>query len=118
MHDGRVTDVVALTAEREQTVAQIETLQADLADIMAASELVATDDEHDPEGATIAFERARVDALLRQARSRLKAIDHAEQRAAAGQYGVCERCGQPITAERLEARPTATLCMACAAMAR
>jgi RNA polymerase-binding transcription factor DksA len=107
-----------LVTERAQTVAQIEALQADLADIISAAELVATDDEHDPEGATIAFERARIDALLSQARGHLKAIDHAERRAADGHYGRCERCGQLIPAARLAARPTATLCVQCAAQQR
>jgi RNA polymerase-binding transcription factor DksA len=103
-----------LADERDQTVAQIAALSADLADIMASSELVATDDEHDPEGATIAFERARIDALLGQARDHLIALDRAEQRLAAGSYGRCERCGQPIGTDRLDARPTATMCVACA----
>lgn len=103
-----------LRHSREQTVAQIASLEAELADIVASTELVATDDEHDPEGATIAFERARVDALLTQARDHLIAINRAEQRIAAGRYGVCERCGQPISEERLEARPTAATCITCA----
>ena len=107
-----------LVAERAQTVAQIKALQADLADIIASAELVATDDEHDPEGATIAFERARIDALLNQARERLKAIEHAERQAAAGNYGRCERCGEPIPTARLAARPTATVCVGCAGLGR
>jgi len=75
---------------------------------------VATDDEHDPEGATIAFERARVGALLDQARDHLAAIDHAEQRLRDGVLGQCEICGAPISADRREARPTATTCITCA----
>jgi DnaK suppressor protein len=106
----------AFDAERARTVGQIEALTADLADIMASSELVATDDEHDPEGATIAFERARIDALLSQARDHLIAIGRAEQRLAEGRYGVCERCGEQIGAERLAARPSAASCVRCAAM--
>jgi DnaK suppressor protein len=98
-----------------QTSAQIEALAADLADIVASSELVATDDEHDPEGATIAFERSRIGALLDQSRDHLLAIDRAEKRLADGTYGDCERCGQPISVERLEARPTAEVCVDCAA---
>jgi DnaK suppressor protein len=31
----------------------------------------------------------------------------------AGTYGLCERCGQPIGDERLEALPAARLCMTC-----
>jgi phage/conjugal plasmid C-4 type zinc finger TraR family protein len=30
-----------------------------------------------------------------------------------GTYGMCQECGQPIPAERLQARPEATLCVAC-----
>ena len=106
-----------LAAERERTLAQIESLAADHADVIESSQLVATDDEHDPEGATIAFERARIDALLTQARDQLLAIGRAEQRIATGSYGECERCGRPIGAERLAARPTAETCVSCAALA-
>jgi DnaK suppressor protein len=104
-----------LAADRAQTQAQVEALAGDLADIMSSAELVATDDEHDPEGSTIAFERARIDALLTQARDHLLALDRAEQRVAAGSYGRCERCGQLISAARLAARPSAATCISCAA---
>jgi RNA polymerase-binding transcription factor DksA len=103
-----------LDVDRATTLEQIDDLTAELADIHASTELVATDDEHDPEGATIAFERARVDALLTAARDHLTAIAHAHERLTAGEYGICERCGEAISAARLEARPTATTCIACA----
>jgi DnaK suppressor protein len=103
-----------LDDERATTRAQIAALTAELADIVASTQLVATDDEHDPEGATIAFERARVEALLDQARDHLAAIDGAERRLAAGRYGICERCGQAIAPARLDARPTAATCIRCA----
>jgi DnaK suppressor protein len=103
-----------LAAERERTLAQIESLAADLADIKTSAELVATDDEHDPEGATVAFERSRVDALLTQSREHLVDLDRADARLAAGTYGGCERCGQPIGDDRIMARPTAATCIDCA----
>jgi DnaK suppressor protein len=103
-----------LAADREQTIALIDSLAADLADIKASAELVATDDEHDPEGATVAFERSRVDALLSQSREHLLDLGRAEARLAAGTYGGCERCGQPIGADRISARPTAATCIDCA----
>jgi RNA polymerase-binding transcription factor DksA len=106
--------VDGFAADRERTLAQIEALAAEIADIVAATELVATDDEHDPEGATIAFERARIEALLSAARDHLADIGRAERRVAAGSYGSCERCGRPIGADRLAARPTASLCIECA----
>ena len=30
-----------------------------------------------------------------------------------GKYGICEKCGEPISPERLEAFPSATSCMKC-----
>jgi hypothetical protein len=47
-----------LVAERAATLAQLSALADDLAEFVASTDLVATDDEHDPDGATIAFERA------------------------------------------------------------
>ena len=38
-------------------------------------------------------------------------IDAALARIGDGTYGVCAGCGKPIDAERLEARPWATLCL-------
>jgi RNA polymerase-binding transcription factor DksA len=107
-----------LIAERASTTAQIEALTRDLGDIIDASTSVATDDEHDPEGATIAFERAQVAALLSRGRERLIDLDRALERLSEGTYGACERCGQPIAAERLEARPASRTCIGCASTGR
>jgi RNA polymerase-binding transcription factor DksA len=103
-----------LAAERRRTLEQIGALGAERAEIAAARELANTDDEHDPEGSTIAFEHARVGALLEQARDHLVAIDRAEQRLRDGVLDECERCGSAIAPARREARPTATTCIACA----
>ncbi|GII64051.1 DnaK suppressor protein [Sphaerisporangium krabiense] len=103
-----------LTAERVSTVTRIEVLTRAWDDIVTSAALVATDDEHDPEGATIAFERAHVQSLLDQARTHLDALDHALERLRQNAYGVCERCGDPIPLLRLQARPTATTCVRCA----
>jgi len=43
----------------------------------------------------------------------LKKIDDALRRISAGTFGKCEDCGENIDARRLEARPTATLCVGC-----
>ena len=105
----------ALRAERERTAAQIAALTVDFDGMVAAAESSDTDDEHDPEGATIAFERAQVMAVLEHSHSRLAKIDHALERLAAHSYGTCEWCGQQIAPERLVARPSATTCITCAA---
>lgn len=43
----------------------------------------------------------------------LKKLDEALERIAKGQFGDCGDCGQEIEEKRLEARPTATLCVNC-----
>jgi DnaK suppressor protein len=103
-----------LEAERERLVAQLEGLRRAHGEIVEASEGVATDDEHDPEGATIAFERAQVAALVRDGGVLLAEIDAALERVAGGTYGVCVRCGSAIGPARLEARPAAPTCVTCA----
>ncbi|MEV4094683.1 TraR/DksA family transcriptional regulator [Streptosporangium saharense] len=103
-----------LTAERASTVTRIETLTRAWDDIVGSSALVAVDDEHDPEGATIAFERAHIQALIDQARNHLDNLEEALERLRHDRYGVCERCGNPIPVERLRARPVAATCVGCA----
>jgi len=89
-------------------------LALDLEALFTASRDSNADDEHDPEGVTIGFERAQLTALLAAARERIAEIDEALGRVEAGTYGVCERCGQPIADERLAVRPFARSCIACA----
>ncbi|MGH2688294.1 MAG: TraR/DksA family transcriptional regulator, partial [Actinomycetota bacterium] len=74
--------------------------------------------ERDPEGTTIAFERAQVAALADRARVRLADLERALERVDAGDHGRCEVCGRPIPAERLAARPTARTFVTCAAAGR
>ncbi|MDF2806129.1 MAG: hypothetical protein K0S43_1075 [Cellulosimicrobium sp.] len=104
-----------LLAVRADAVARLRALRAEVAGIVEASRDSNADDEHDPDGATIAFERAQVDALARDAAARVEDVDAALARLGAGTYGVCEACGRPIADGRLEARPTARTCVACAA---
>ena len=72
------------------------------------------DDEHDPEGSTLSGEWSRVDALRRGAQAEREDILEALARVELGTYGVCISCGRPIAPGRLEARPTAARCVACA----
>ncbi|TFV62677.1 UNVERIFIED_ORG: TraR/DksA family transcriptional regulator [Bacillus sp. AZ43] len=103
-----------LGAERVAALAQIEALTRQFDEIVAASRSSNADDEHDPEGATIAFERQQVAALLDQARRRLADVDAAVAAVEGGTYGRCETCGRAIAPERLAARPTARTCIDCA----
>lgn len=99
---------------RAQTRERLAALRGEHDAVVDASRDSNADDEHDPEGATIAFERAQVDALARDAVARLESVDEALHRIDEGTYGTCTRCGEAIAAGRLEARPTATTCVSCA----
>jgi RNA polymerase-binding protein DksA len=103
-----------LEAERQQTLRRLSSLTGDFDEVVAASRDTNADDEHDPEGATIAFERSQVAALVLQVQHQLKEVEAAIDRLAAGTYGFCEQCGRPIADARLEARPTARTCIECA----
>jgi RNA polymerase-binding transcription factor DksA len=107
-----------LSAERVAAAARIAALERDIATIVESAKGGATDDEHDAEGATIAFERAQAMALLEETRTQVEALDTALARVDSGGYGVCESCGQDIAPERLAARPSATLCITCASRRR
>ena len=104
----------AVSAARTRTEAQVAALQRSVASIVEAAELTSTDDEHDPEGATIAYERAQASALLRQADDDLGRLGDIAARLAAGAAIVCDGCGQEIGIERLLALPTARACIRCA----
>jgi DnaK suppressor protein len=103
-----------LLAERARAGQRAAALEREFAGLAEAASAGGTDDEHDPEGATLAFERQHTAALLEQARAQVAAVDAALERLAAGRYGMCDRCGQPIGEDRLAARPAALTCVRCA----
>lgn len=110
-----MTDQADRVAERHtETRTLIGALDRRLHEIIDSSTHSTNDDEHDPEGVTVAFERAQVASLLDQAHAELRALDAARERLAAGTYGTCGRCGSPIAAGRLEALPATTTCIRCA----
>lgn len=104
----------ALLAERVDAIALRDSLVRDVEGIVAASAGSNADDEHDPEGSTIAFERSQVASLLDQTHRRLEAIDAALTSLDDGTYGTCRSCGLPIPTARLAARPVARTCVSCA----
>jgi RNA polymerase-binding protein DksA len=59
------------------------------------------------------FEQLRDLALGDRSRQTLEAVDAALARLDAGTYGTCTSCGRGIAAERLEAIPSAALCIDC-----
>lgn len=112
-----VDEVAAVLQERRrEAVARLAGTGAERDAVVAAARESVTDDEHDPEGSTIAYERRMLDALTHDMRERIVDIDAALDRLARGTYGVCERCRAPIAPARLEALPTARTCVTCAAL--
>ena len=104
----------ALLAEQARARERVAALEREFAGLAEAASLAGTDDEHDPEGATLAFERQHAAALLEAAREQVAAIDAALERLADGRYGICDQCGRPIGEDRLAARPAARTCIKCA----
>lgn len=107
-----------LGSHRDATLAQIAALTADLDAVAAATAGSNVDDEHDPEGSTVAYEREQLAAVRAQATTHLAEIDAAVDRLAAGRYGACEGCGRQIGADRIALLPAARLCVTCAARAK
>ncbi|WP_309130442.1 TraR/DksA C4-type zinc finger protein [Brevibacterium sp.] len=107
-----------LVEARRTTEARIAALERDFGSIVEATRETATDDEHDPEGSTIAYERAQVQTLAAEAHEQLAEIAAAEQRFADDDFGRCETCGEAIALVRLQARPMARTCIRCASERR
>lgn len=104
-----------LREELATTRARLVDLTAELRSIVESSEGANIDDEHDPEGATIAFERAMVLTLLDTARTHESELEKALDPArGAHLQGRCVVCGDTIPWERLLAQPTASTCVDCA----
>lgn len=102
---------ILLEAERERKLALLKDLRSDITSVNLARQDSNVDDEHDPEGSTIAFELSQASALFDQSRVGLEQIDAALGRIASGSYGFCAVCGVAIPEGRLEARPWTPFCV-------
>lgn len=107
----------ALRAEHAEAEARLAEHREGIAEVRSARSDASADDEHDPEGPTMTQEWSQRTAVLADAELELAEVDRALARLADGSYGVCTNCGKPISVARLEARPTATLCIDCARLA-
>jgi RNA polymerase-binding transcription factor len=99
----------ALEEERTDLRKQIEDLGADpdSDDVAFGSDAGFADRSHSTE------ERSRTISVVQSLRSNLHDCDRALAKMEAGTYGACESCGKDIPLERLEALPSATLCISC-----
>ena len=107
-----------LLAERAEAAERAAEFGDVMGEVRAARSGASADDEHDPEGPTMTQEWSQRTAVLADVEHELAEIDRALARIADGTYGFCARCGKRITVARLDARPTATLCIDCARLER
>ncbi|MET4637949.1 DnaK suppressor protein [Mycetocola sp. 2940] len=105
-----------LEEQRAELVQQQKNHELTLAEVRVARD-GETDDEHDPEGPTIASEWSRLTGLQEEAARQLTVLDKALARVDDRSFGICARCGNPIGRARLDARPSAELCIDCARLA-
>jgi RNA polymerase-binding transcription factor DksA len=76
--------------------------------------------DYDPnfaDSSQVTAERGENEALVNKLAEALRDVEHALGKFDTDSDGVCENCGQPIAAARLEAKPEARLCIDCAAAA-
>lgn len=104
-----------LASEVASTRGRLASLERELTSIIEGADTANIDDEHDPEGSTIAYERAMVIAMIDAARTELDELERAQEALHERGFGTCRACGRPIGVERLQARPASTTCVECAA---
>jgi DnaK suppressor protein len=69
--------------------------------------------DHMADQGSATFERELDMTLEENARENLLEVQQALERMDTGSYGTCARCSKDIPVERLEAYPTASLCIVC-----
>ncbi|MHB1555102.1 MAG: TraR/DksA family transcriptional regulator [Acidimicrobiales bacterium] len=89
-------------------------LRAQLAELGFGEEGGLKYDPNFADTSQVTAERGEAEALAGQLREALAEVEAAIGRLEKGTYGHCERCGQPISPARLEAKPAARRCIACA----
>ena len=71
-------------------------------------------DPGNAEASSMKLEYAKELSIEQNTLDLLRKVEHALERVASGEYGICERCGTSIPVERLDALPYSTLCVTCA----
>lgn len=91
---------------------------AKVADLLGSAEpatAVDANPDHDDAAAADELQQQAVAQDVERLRRReLARIDAALERLAAGEYGWCVACGEPIPEARLDLDPAVALCVACA----
>jgi DnaK suppressor protein len=108
LSDATLSDLrTELERERSQLVAR-------LAEMGSLSDGEIAFDQNFADSSQVTAERGEAETLALQLRDALTEVEHALHKLGAGDYGLCESCGKPITPARLEAKPAARTCIDCA----
>jgi RNA polymerase-binding protein DksA len=99
-----VVQLAELRKQYDQALVDLNTLQQSAND-------GAGDDQAD--AGTKTFEREQELSIANNRLDLLAQMERAIERVDAATYGRCESCGNPIPKARLQAFPSATLCVAC-----
>jgi DnaK suppressor protein len=109
-------DEAALARFQEELIRHRDFLRAEIAAQGAdpdSNDVDLVDDAGFADRGHSSEERSQVIAVVRALRSNLRDVERALSKMKTGTFGICERCGQPISTERLEALPWAELCIDC-----
>ena len=68
---------------------------------------------HMADDATEVFEQAKNLAIRQDQKARLEMVQLALSKFRSGGFGICERCGQAVEPDRLEALPYVRYCLSC-----
>ncbi|MCZ6663422.1 MAG: TraR/DksA C4-type zinc finger protein [Actinobacteria bacterium] len=106
---------VRLEDERKRLQTLIEEYERELEEArLTESSSDRSPDPGNAEAGSMKFEYEKELSIEQNTINLLGKVDHALERVAAGQYGVCESCGNSIPVERLDVLPYTTLCVTCA----
>ena len=103
-----------LEQQRQELIKELEQIGASGPRVELASELREPRSDRAVDAAT-AVELEHKAAVEDNLHAQLTMVEHALSKLEAGNYGLCDICGQPISPERLEALPYANLCIKCKA---
>lgn len=113
--DAKVYDQLKTHLEAERSHLEAEVAEIERQERESLSDASGENNyrDHMADQGSATFEREMDMTLEENAREALRRVRNALERVEAGTYGVCERCGGEIAQGRLEAVPTAGLCIKC-----
>ncbi len=114
MNDQKVKEIAArLEDERARLQAEVDQIAREGHEALSDASGENNYRDHMADQGTATFSRELDMTLEENVREALTAVNNAIERIETGEYGTCERCGKAISVDRLEAMPTATLCISC-----